>query len=224
MLHDRLGNAARVVNVGAGAGSYEPGDRQVVAVEPSLEMIGQRSAGRPPAIRAVASHLPFEDGTFGAAMALLTVHHWPDPQAGLRELRRVTDGPIIVFTFDVEVHGAQWVVTDYLPAMLDLDRDLPSPHSIAEMLGGGSVDVVPIPADCTDGFCHAWWQRPDAYLDPGVRASISGIARLPRVLVDEAMGRLRVDLSSGAWYRRHHDLLTRTEIDAGYRLVVAPGE
>ena len=224
MVHDRLGNAARVINVGAGAGSYEPGDRQVVAVEPSHEMIRQRSAGCPPAIRAVASHLPFEDGTFGAAMALLTVHHWPDPQAGLRELRRVTDGPIIVFTFDVEVHGAQWVVTDYLPAMRDLDRDLPSPHAIAEMLGGGRVDVVPIPADCTDGFCHAWWQRPDAYLDPAVRASISGIARLPRVLVDEAMERLRVDLSSGAWYRRHRDLLTRTEIDAGYRLVVAPGE
>ena len=222
-LHEPLGNAAEVLNVGAGTGSYEPRDRKVVAVEPSLQMVRQRSLGSAPAIRAVAAALPFAHAAFDAAMALLTIHHWPDPGAGLQELRRVTRGPIVVFTFDHVVHGAQWLVAEYLPSMLELDRDVPSPHEIAETLGGGRVDVVPIPADCVDGFCHAWWQRPYAYLDPAVRAGISGIARLPRGVVDEAMARLRADLASGAWNRRHRDLLAETEIDAGYRLVVAPG-
>jgi SAM-dependent methyltransferase len=223
MLHEPLGDAVHVVNVGAGAGSYEPRDRRVVAVEPSLEMIRKRPPGSAPVVRAVASELPFVDGAFDAAMALLTVHHWPDPAAGLRELRRVTRGPVVVFTFDYAVHGAQWLVTEYLPSMLELDRDTPSPTEIADALGGGRVAVVPVAADCVDGFCHAYWRRPDAYLDPAVRAAISGIARLPDDVVEEGMARLRADLASGAWNRRHRDLLTQTEIDAGYRLVVAPG-
>jgi SAM-dependent methyltransferase len=223
MLHQPLGGATRVLNVGAGTGSYEPRDRTVIAVEPSLEMVRQRPPGSAPAIRAVASELPFAGASFDAAMALLTVHHWPDPTAGLRELRRVARGAVVVFTFDREVHGAQWLVAEYLPAMLELDRDVPAPHDIAEALGGGRVEVVPIAADCADGFCHAWWQRPHAYLDPAVRGCISGIARLPRTVVDDAMGRLRRDVVSGAWERRHPELLTATEIDAGYRLVVVPG-
>jgi SAM-dependent methyltransferase len=222
MLHEPLGDATRVVNVGAGAGSYEPRDREVVAVEPSLEMVRQRVPGSAPAIRAVASELPFADAVFDAGMALLTVHHWPDPLAGLRELRRVVRGPVVVLTFDHETHGSQWLVVEYLPSMLDLDRDVPSPRQIAEALGGGRVDVVPVAADCLDGFCHAWWQRPHAYLDPAVRAAISGIARLPQVVVDDGMARLRADLASGAWDRRHRELLAETEIDAGYRLVVSP--
>jgi len=106
--------------------------------------------------------------------------------------------------------------------MLDLDRGLTSPQDIAEILGGGRVDIVPIAADCVDGFCHAWWQRPQAYLDPAVRSCISGIARLPHDVVDDAMTRLRADLESGAWHRRHRELLDEAEIDAGYRMVVAP--
>jgi len=223
MLHEPLAHAVHVVNVGAGTGSYEPRGRRVVAVEPSLEMIRQRPAGSAPTIRAVASALPFPDATFDAAMALLTVHHWQDPAAGLRELRRITHGPIVVFTFDHDVHGAQWLVSEYLPSMLELDRDVPSPENIAEALGGGRVDVVPVAADCVDGFCHAWWRRPHAYLDPAVRAGISGVARLPPDVVDDAMARLRRDLASGAWNRRHRELLDETEIDAGYRLVIAPG-
>lgn len=220
-LHEALGGARRVVNVGAGAGSYEPLDRQVVAVEPSHAMIQQRPPGAPPALRGVGSHLPFPDASFDAAMASLTIHHWPDPLSGLGEMRRVATGPVIVFTFDHEVHGAQWLVQEYLPEMLELDRDLPSPAAIADALGGGRVEVVPVPADCTDGFCHAWWRRPAAYLEPAVRRAISGIARLPDEVVARGMGHLEADLASGDWEHRHETLLSETSIDAGYRLVVA---
>lgn len=193
----------------------------VVAIEPSMAMIRQRPAGSGVALRGLAGDLPFAAGSFDGAMALLTVHHWPDPIAGLTELRRVTRGPIVVLTFDKEVHDEQWLVTDYLPSMADLDVRHPSAATIADALGGGVVEVVPIPHDCLDGFCHAWWRRPEAYLDRRVRAGISGIARLPSELVDRAMVTLADDLASGAWHHAHHDLLAQDEIDAGYRIVVA---
>jgi SAM-dependent methyltransferase len=219
-----LGAATRLVNVGAGAGSYEPGDRAVVAVEPSMTMIRQRPPGAGDAVQAWAAALPFADGAFDAAIAVLTVHHWDDPLVGLAEMRRVTQGACVVFTFDHEVHCRQWLVAEYLPSMAELDRQLPSPWAIAEALGGGRVDVVPVPHDCVDGFCHAWWRRPHAYLDPAVRASISGIARLPRPEVHRAVARLGDDLSSGRWHATHADVLELDEIDAGYRLVVShPG-
>lgn len=223
-LHGPLGDASRVLNVGAGAGSYEPADRLVVAVEPAQAMIAQRPNGSAGVVRGVADRLPFLDGAFDAAMALLTVHHWPDPLAGLQELRRVTTGPIVIFTFDKEVHARQWLVTDYLPTMTELDVHLPSPAAIANMLGGGVIEALPIPHDCVDGFCHAWWRRPQAYLDHRVRAGISGIARLPSEVVDRGMAQLEADLASGAWHRAHQDLLAREEIDAGYRIVVSSGD
>ena len=218
-----LGDAAPVLNVGAGAGSYEPADRPVVAVEPSGGMIGQRPAGAAPAVRGVAGALPFTDRAFGGATVILTVHHWPDAAAGLAEVRRVTRGTVVVLTFDQRVHLEQWLVTDYLPAMAALDGDLPTPRAIAAALGGGRVEVVPVPHDCRDGFCHAWWRRPSAYLAPGVRAGISGIARLPEPIVARAMARLDRDLRDGTWERAHADLLDREWIDGGYRLVVSPG-
>jgi SAM-dependent methyltransferase len=222
-LHQHLGGAERVLNIGAGTGSYEPTDGRLVAVEPSPEMLRQRRSGSAPAVRAVAGSLPFADGTFDAAMAVLTVHHWPDPAAGLAEVRRVTTGPVVVLTFDHGVHAAQWLVTGYFPSMLALDHHVPTAAAMADTLGGGGVEVVPVPHDCTDGFCHAWWRRPEAYLDPRVRAAISGIARLDPDDVDAGVAALRRDLADGTWAHRHADLLTRDEIDAGYRLVISPG-
>ena len=218
-----LGPARTVLNVGAGAGSYEPTDRVVVAVDPSAEMIRQRPAGLGPAVQAVAEALPFPDGSFEAALASLTVHHWPDPRAGLAEVRRVTSGPVVVFTFDKASHDHQWLTTEYLPEIGDLDPAHLPATEIATALGGGTVEALPIPHDCTDGFLHAWWRRPAAYLEPAVRAGISGIARLPESVVAPALARLAGDLRSGAWQERHADLLARAAVDAGYRLVVSPG-
>lgn len=226
-IHGHLGSPAErphVLNVGAGAGSYEPDDRRVTAVEPSPTMIAQR----PPSVtgevvQTVGGALPFPDRTFDAATALLTLHHWPDPVAGLGEVRRVTTGPIVVFTFDHAVSSAQWLVADYFPTMAAFDTHLPAPEALAAALGDGTVEVLPVPHDCVDGFMHAWWRRPEAYLEPDVRAAISGLARLPDDEVAAGVEQLRADIASGAWADRHADLLDRTELDAGYRLVVSPG-
>jgi SAM-dependent methyltransferase len=223
-LHRALGPATTILNVGAGSGAYEPRDRRVVAVEPSIRMIRQRPPSAPGALRAWAAALPFADRSFDAALAVLTIHHWPDPEAGLAEMRRVTTGPCVALTFDHEVHREQWLL-DYFPAMADLDRHLPSPRAVADALGGGAVEVLPIPHDCLDGFCHSWWRRPHAYLDPTVRAGISGIARLPEPAIERGVTRLADDLASGRWHATHADLLARDELDVGYRLVTchSPG-
>jgi len=216
-----LGGASTIVNAGAGAGSYEPPGRVRAAVEPSVEMLRQRAAGSARAVRALAERLPFTDDTFDAAMAVLTVHHWSDPSAGLTELRRVTRGPVVVFTFDPSVHNQGWLA-DYLPAAKDLDPHHLDSSAIAEALGGGRVETVMIPHDCVDGFAHAYWRRPEAYLDPSVRAGISSFARLPEDVVGRAVARLREDIDSGRWAEQHADLLDLDEFDAGFRLVIAP--
>jgi SAM-dependent methyltransferase len=210
-----------LLNVGAGAGSYEPDDLPVVAVEPSVVMLRQRSRDSAPAVRAVAEKLPFPDSSFGSGMAILTVHHWRDPRHGLAELRRVVRGTIVVLSWDSAVFDQYWMVAEYLPASRELDSAVPSPVEIAQLLGHGKVETVPVPSDCTDGFYAAWWRRPEAYLDPRVRASISGIARLDPKLVQAGVENLRADLADGTWRRRHDELLSMDELDAGYRLVIS---
>lgn len=219
-MFDRLEGAASVVNVGAGAGSYEPTDRTVIAVEPSDEMVRQRPPGSAPAVRGVAAELPFASNSFDAAMAILTVHHWPSAADGLAEMRRVATGPIVVMSFDVAVHSRQWLI-DYLPEMMLLDEGLPTPDDIANMLGSATVSVVDVPHDCVDGFCHAFWRRPEAYLQPGVRAAISGIARLSDDVVARAMRELEDDLNTGRWHDRYGDILDNATHDGGYRLIAA---
>jgi SAM-dependent methyltransferase len=216
-----LAGVSDVVNVGAGAGSYEVQGRVAVAVEPSAEMVTQRPSGSAPVVRACAEQLPFRSNAFDGAMAILTVHHWTDPVAGLREIRRVTDGPVAVFTFDRSVHNRMWLA-DYLPAAVDLDPDHLDSTEIAHALGGGHVEPVLVPHDCVDGFAHAYWRRPDAYLMPAVRAGISSFARLPDDIVDTAIAKLRADIDSGRWAQDHADLLELSEYDGGFRLVIAP--
>jgi SAM-dependent methyltransferase len=219
-LHRAIGAARTVVDVGAGTGSYEPPDRRVLAIEPSTVMIGQRPPGAAPVVQAVAEHLPVATGAFDAAMAVLTVHHWPDVAAGLREMTRVAEA-VVILSFDPVVHGGLWLLEDYLPEVAELPSSgVPAPDELAHMVGAQEVGVVPVPADCVDGFNWAYWRRPHAYLDPAVRACISGIASLPDDLVEARMARLSRDLDDGTWLARHGDLMARPSIDGGFRLVV----
>lgn len=218
VIEQALGPATTILNVGAGTGSYEPADRRLVAVEPSLAMIRKRRPGAARVVQAVAAGLPFADRSFDAAMAVLTVHHWPDQRAGLRELRRVTRGPIVLLTFDPS--SRPWL-TDYLPQLATLDEaQMPRLADYGRWLGRVRIAPVPVPHDCTDGFLHAYWRRPAAYLDPRLRRGSSAFWAIGDA--EAGLARLARDLETGAWQRRHADLLARDEYDAGYRLVVAP--
>lgn len=202
-LHAALGYVEPVVNVGAGAGSYEPAGRRVVAVEPSDTMRAQRPPGSAPVVAGVAERLPFRDGAFGAAMAVATVHQWPDLAAGLRELRRVTRGPVVVLTFDASLIGEYWLAA-YLPELVTIDgARMPEPAAIAAGLGGdATVTRVPVPFDCVDGFVEAYYGRPEALLDPEVRAAQSLWAFVDPAVADAAVAALAEDLRSGAWDAR----------------------
>jgi SAM-dependent methyltransferase len=217
-----LGDARTVLNVGAGTGAYEPGDLEVTAVEPSEVMIAQRPEEAAPVVRAHAERLPFGDGSFDAAMAVLSDHHWEDHQRGLAEMRRVARR-VVLFTWDPATARETWVVSEYFPCFEEL---IPSGYRLEmtlERLGGGRIEPVPIPHDCLDGFFHAYWRRPKAYLDPRVRAGISAFALMDQACVEEGVERLAADLESGAWRRRHADLFELDELDGGYRLVVHDG-
>ena len=214
-----LGAATTVVNVGAGAGSYEPADRRVVAVEPSAEMVRQRPARAAPVVRASATALPFRDGAFAASLAVLTLHHWPDRPRGLREMARVARERVVILTWDPAVTEF-WLVQDYFPEVIDIDaKNFPAMDEYAARLGPVEVVPVMIPHDCTDGFLGAYWRRPEKYLDAGVRGAISTFTKMADV--EPGLARLRRDLDDGTWRRRHGDLQARDEIDLGYRLVVA---
>lgn len=222
-----LGNATRVVNVGAGAGSYEPSDLDVVAVEPSWEMIRQRPArrgsqGRAAVVQAFAERLPFPDGAFDAALAVLTVHHWTDRRGGLAELARVARR-VVVVTWDPAYRDSFWLTTEYLPEIVEFDLPrFPSLSELAESLGGESTSQpLPVPHDCVDGFLGAFWRRPDAYLDPAVRSAISGFAQLPAERVESGLTRLADDLRDGRWEAKFGHLRKQDAADLGYRLVVA---
>jgi SAM-dependent methyltransferase len=213
-----LGNAETVVNVGAGAGSYEPTDRRVVAVEPSAAMIAQRPPGGPPAVQASASDLPFRADGFEAALAILTIHHWPDRARGLRELARVARTRVILLTWDPAT-PAFWLADEYFPRIWAIDRPIfPSIDDLRRVLGPIEVQPLPVPHDCTDGFLGAYWRRPAAYLDAAVRGAMSTFTKFPNP--EPALARLRRDVAEGTWAQRHADLLDRTELDLGYRLVI----
>ena len=218
-LHQALGPGTRVVNVGAGAGSYEPADRSVVAVEPSTVMLAQHGGAR--RVRAMAEQLPLADGAFDVALAVLTVHHWVDPLAGLAELRRVARRQV-VFTWDPDHHPKLWITRDYVPAIdaLETGRFLPLAR-VVEALDAHSVVPFEIPHDFTDGFQAAFWRRPELYLDLRVRSASSTFASLPPSQVEPGIRRLRDDLVTGRWHDRYGDLLTRDRMDYGHRIVIA---
>ena len=214
-----LGDAETVINVGAGTGSYEPVDRAVTAVEPSGVMRSQRLADAAPCVAGVAESLPFPDNSFDAAMAVLTDHHWSDPIAGLREMRRVARR-VVIFQWDETWLPRYWLIRDYLPELAAAATNGPSLRERAEAIGA-SMEPLPIPWDCVDGFFHCYWRRPWAYLDPKVRRNTSVWARLGPQVEQRAVDALRADLESCAWHERNASLLDQDEADLGARLLVA---
>ena len=223
-IHAALGDARTVVNVGAGAGSYEPQDRWVLAVEPSATMRAQRPPDAAPAIHARAEALPLDDGAVDAAMAVVTIHHWDPVEAGLRELRRVARGPVVIFTFDLH-HLPAWQ-KDHFAAGLEIELPrFPTIEHVAATLGGRTrIETVPTPADCHDGFFEAYWNRPEAMLDPAVRRAQSMWELLSPGTEERIVERLRRELQDGTWDAQHGHLREMDSYEGAMRLVVGePG-
>jgi SAM-dependent methyltransferase len=223
LISEALGDARTVVNVGAGAGSYEPRDREVIPIEPSEVMIAQRDPSLAPAIHSGAFPLPLADQSVDAAMAVLTIHHWDkDQERGVRELRRVARGPVVIVTFDPEVTSRMWLIADYFPEIGELDRrTCPPPETLARWLGGETeIRVVPLARDTPDWSLGSFWAHPERVLDPAARASTSGFARMPEV-VDRVVGAVERDLHDGTWDARYGHLRGLDEYDVGWRLVVS---
>jgi hypothetical protein len=223
LIASALGEAKSVVNVGAGAGSYEPRDRYVLAIEPSDVMAAQRSRELAPAIRGEAHRLPLRDGSTDAAMSVLSLHHWDQHQeAGVRELRRVANGPVVILTCDAEVSSQMWLIKDYLPEVAELDRrSFPSMDQLAAWLGGKTrIDSVPIPRDTCDWMLMSFWAHPERVLDASARAATSGFARMASEVVERVVRAVEQDLGSGVWDARYGYLRGLQEYDAGLRLVV----
>ena len=219
-IRSALGDAGRILNVGAGTGSYETAGPVIAALEPSPVMLAQRPPGVAPAARGVAEHLPFRDDQFDAALAIFTIHHWTDWQAGLAEVQRVANR-VVILTWDPEDY-AWWLVDEYLPETATDEKFAgPTLSALDAALGGTRVETVMVPADCQDGFYAAYWARPEAYLDPTVRAGISCCALLDQQLVESRIAQLADDLASGAWDERHPGLREQASLDVGYRLVAS---
>lgn len=229
VINEQLGDGRVVVNVGAGTGNYEPVglERAVVAIEPSSVMVAQRATGSAPVVRATGSALPLPTGSADVAMALLTVHHWDDWAAGLAEMCRVAPRRLVL-TMDFELHSRFWFLEDYLPEVGEATRRLsPGVEEVGGIIGGTGNGTRPavipllVPRDMQDGVLGAYWCRPEAYLDPAVRANCSGLALADPAVVARGVAALERDLSRGAWQQRHADLAELAAIDLGYRLVVA---
>lgn len=223
-IHAALGNARTVVNVGAGTGAYEPSDLHVIAIEPSDVMAAQRARELAPAIRASAGSIPLRDGSVDAAMAILSVHHWDEArEQGVRELRRVARGAVVILTYDPTVSGLMWLMADYLPEVARLDLQIfPPPQQLEEWLGGDvRIDTVPIPRDTPDWMLGSFWAHPERVLDASARAATSGFARMPSHVVDRVASEVSRDLASGLWDHRHGHLRTLDALDVGLRLIAA---
>lgn len=217
-----LGDASSVANVGAGAGSYEPRDRSVIAIEPSQTMIEKRPVGAAPAIRGSAEALPLDSDSVDAAMAVFTIHHWQNLRQGLAELRRVARRRIVILTWDKSFTGSFWLTRDYVPELEEWTvSQLPSIDDLETELGSLERRSLPVPRDCRDGFLRAFWGRPEAYLEQHVRENISQFNLVDVLAVERGVNRLARDLSSGRWDRRNGHLRTLDSLDLGYVLLVA---
>lgn len=220
-IHRALGNAKTVLNVGAGAGSYEPTHCEVTAVEPSASMRAQRPPHLSIAIDAVAEDLPFENDSFDASMACVTVHQWSDLEAGLAEMRRVTKGPVVLLICDPAVMMEYWL-SDYIPEVREVEAQrFPSIERIKAALGGTiTVESVPIPLQCQDGFNEAYYGRPEQFLDEKARLACSSWSLVPKSAVERFEAQLSADLDSGRWDDKYGHLRSQPFFDGPLRLVI----
>jgi len=217
-----LGDARSVVNVGAGTGSYEPRDREVIAVEPSSLMIAKRPESAAPALQGVAEALPLDDRSVDAAMAIFTIHHWDDLDAGLAEMRRVARERIVLATIDAEINAEVWTLAEYFPEAMALEEEaMPSIASLEAILPDATIETVPIPSRCRDEFTSALWDRPEMFLEPATLRASSLWHRLAPEVIERGQERLRADLESGRWDEVHGHLRTLPELDIGLRLIRA---
>lgn len=215
-----LGDARSVVNVGAGTGSYEPTDREVIAVEPSPVMIAQRAAGAAPVLEGRAEALPLDDESVDAAMGVFTIHHWSDLGAGLAEMRRVARKRIVLLTIDAAKNAEIWTLAEYFPeAMRAEEEKMPSMHALEVELPRAKIEAVPMPSRCRDEFTSALWDRPELFLEPSVLRASSLWHSLPPAAIERGQQRLGEDLESGRWDEKHGHLRTLPELDIGLRLV-----
>ena len=223
-IHAALGESWSVANVGAGAGSYEPLGCHVLAIEPSDVMAAQRPPSLAPAIRGKAHRLPLRDRSVDAAMAILAVHHWDEQrEQGVRELRRVARGPVVILTVDPEVSARMWLMADYLPEVAELDRLIfPPVERLCDWLGGpAEIEAIPIARDSPDWTLCSFWAHPERVLDAEARAGTSGFARMPSEVEQRVVAAVRRDLEDGSWDALHGHLRDRDEYDAGLRLITA---
>ena len=219
LIWNELRDAERILNIGAGAGSYEPEDVDLVAVEPSVEMIAQRPEGAHPAVKAFAEALPFKNNEFTLTMTVLSMHHWTDKPRAFREINRVTRDRFIAVSWNPEA-STFWLTRDYFPEILEEDVDIfPKVGELMDHFDEVEISPIPIPEDCIDGFLSAFWKRPQAYLDPNVRQAISSFAKMKDA--DTGLAKLKADLESGLWVERNQDILDRSELDVGYYIMSA---
>lgn len=221
LMEHALGDSRSVLNVGAGTGSYEPRDREVLAIEPSETMIRQRPGGAARAVQAYAEAIPLLEKSFDAALAINTLHHWHDVRAGLRELRRAARGRIVIFHRNPREGVPLWLTEEYFPSLLSTRRLAEIAEDVEHELGPIERMKIPLPADCEDGLFSGYWARPEMYLNGEIRKNISNFALADETSVAQGVKALQADLDSGEWDRRHGDLRTQPEMDLGHRLLIA---
>lgn len=218
-LNSELQGATRIVNIGAGTGSYEPEDIDLVAVEPSAEMIAQRKLGAHRAEQAFAENLPFEDSSFSHAMTVLSMHHWENRALAFKEINRVATDKFVAITWDPN-SDPFWLTRDYFPEIHEMDKDIfPNVEELNKYFDEVISIPLQIPSDCKDGFLAAFWKRPEAYLNSTVRQSISPFSKIKNV--SEGLQKLEDDLASGVWAKNNLAILSLSSLDVGYRIISA---
>ena len=218
-IQEKLNAAHRVLNIGAGAGSYEPQDLNLIAVEPSIEMINQRPKGAHPVVQASAEALPFPDNYVSHALTILSMHHWTNRDQAFKEINRVSTDYFIAVSWNPEA-APFWLTRDYFPEIIEMDRQIfPKTTEIEAYFDKVSIEPLLIPDDCIDGFLAAYWKRPSAYLEQSVRNSISSFAKLEDP--NPGLAILKSDLDRGIWESKNTSILEQSSIDAGYVIITA---